>query len=321
MLNELRFVLGAVGKKDIIAGMTAFKIAGGFVHGFNGHLALCSPLQTSLNCAPNAVAMFNAVKQCDDGDVIHLSLTPTGKLSIRAGKFKALIDCVAVDLPHVGPEGDFIALPGKAILDAFRVLEPIVGSDANRPWSTGIMLRNGCAYATNNLIIAEFYHGHACPDLNVPKSAVQQILKIGEEPIRAQCSANTLTLYYNDGRWLRTNLLSTQWPDVVPILNSQNPHYGIPGDFFDAVRSIHPFVDSFGLAYLQNGIIATSAALETATASKEVTNLQAFGAYHAGMLLQLEGLAEAIDWTPYPRPATFFSATKKIRGAIIGAKV
>lgn len=316
MLEQLQFVMGAVGKKELLPGLTAVRIGNGCVQGFNGHLSLCAPLDTSLVCAPNALTLFNAVKQCNDA--VHLSLTPTGKLSVRSGPFKALIDCVPGELPHVGPEGEYIALPGQVMLDAFRILEPFVSQDSHKPWAGGVLLRNGCAYATNNIVVLEYYHGAACPELNIPLGAVKQALRIGEAPTYAQASANSLTLYYADGRWMRTNLLSVQWPDVQAVLYNPNPHYPVDPLLFEAVRAVQPFTDAASLIYFHMGLLATAANADEAAGTYLVPSLQCQGIYNANHLLSLEGLADCIDWSPYPRPATFFG--KCVRGAVIGVR-
>jgi len=49
MLKELRFVQGAVAKKDFVPAMTHFRIEKGTVRSFNGNLAICSPLHWTWN--------------------------------------------------------------------------------------------------------------------------------------------------------------------------------------------------------------------------------------------------------------------------------
>ena len=105
MLTELKFVQGAVAKKDFIPSLTHFIIEDGTVRGYNGMLALCSPLPFDIACKPKADSLVKAIANC--AETVQLSLTPAGRLSIKSGKFKAFIDCIPDETtPHVQPEGE-----------------------------------------------------------------------------------------------------------------------------------------------------------------------------------------------------------------------
>lgn len=86
MLKELKFVQGAVGKKDLLPAMTHFQIQNGHVRSYNGTLALSSPLPFDIDCCPKAEQLVKAIGQCDE--VITLSMTPGNKLRVQSGKFQ-----------------------------------------------------------------------------------------------------------------------------------------------------------------------------------------------------------------------------------------
>ena len=46
MLKALKFVQGAVSKKDLVPALTHFRIENGTVRSYNGMLALCTPIST-----------------------------------------------------------------------------------------------------------------------------------------------------------------------------------------------------------------------------------------------------------------------------------
>ena len=54
MIRDLRFVKGAVARKDLVPGMTHFVIEQGTIRSYNGSLALCSQINLDLECKPNA---------------------------------------------------------------------------------------------------------------------------------------------------------------------------------------------------------------------------------------------------------------------------
>src|SRR6266446_4721465 len=138
MLKALKFVKGSIAKTDNIPELTHFLIKNGFVRGYNGTLALCSPIPLDITCAPKAEALIRAIESCDEN--LQLSMTSAGRLSIKSGSFKTFIDCVEGDTPHVGPEGSIIHIDGEQLLLAFDALEKFINADENRAWSNGVLL-------------------------------------------------------------------------------------------------------------------------------------------------------------------------------------
>lgn len=49
MLKDLKFVQGAVAKKDLLPAMTHFRIENGHVRSFNGQMAISSPVAFDLS--------------------------------------------------------------------------------------------------------------------------------------------------------------------------------------------------------------------------------------------------------------------------------
>ena len=317
MLKELRFVMGSISKMSHIPAMTHFKIGGGFVRGYNGALALCAPLAMDIECSPEAEPLVKALARCTE--TIHLAMTKAGRLSVRSGPFKALINCIDGETPHVMPEGSWIDLDGEALLEAVKVVSPVISDDASKPWATGLLLRGSSAFATNNISLVEYYTGANFPELNIPRKAINEILRLGEAPVKAQCSEMNLTLHYADGRWLRTQLIDARWPDIAPIMEREaGPLIPLPEGFFDAVRALTAFTGDLGLLIFEGDTIMTHREADEG-ATFEVEGLNATGVYSAAMLLRLEGLLERIDWSGYPKPALFQGPG--LRGAIVGARI
>ena len=73
MLNELKFVQGSVAKKDFLPALTHFAIADGKVRGYNGSIALCSPIPFDIVCNPKAEPLVRAIANCSD--TVALALT------------------------------------------------------------------------------------------------------------------------------------------------------------------------------------------------------------------------------------------------------
>jgi hypothetical protein len=313
MLDALKFVQSAVAKKDYVQALTHFRIADGLIKGYNGCLALCSPINLELEISPRAIQFSKAIQACQD--TIQLNMTPAGRLSVKSGPFKVFVDCLEEPFPAVEPAGEMLELDG-GFLKCLRTLNPFISEDASRPWSRGVLFRGPSAYATNNVVAVEYWLGHSFPvEVNIPKPAVQELLRIGVEPIKLQVCENSVTFHYTSGRWLRTQTYDLKWPDVGRILNKPSTCTPLPEGFFPALESLTPFVEETGQIYF-TGNKMTTTPVEGAGATVEVEGIPASGVFHHKQLQLLSGIATKIDFSKYPAPSPFFG--EALRGAIAG---
>lgn len=318
MLAALKFVQGAVAKKDFVPALTHFLIEKGSVRGFNGVMALCSPIPLDLECKPKADSIIRAIGNCEE--TVQLSMTPAGRLSVRSGAFKAFIDCVQGETPHPEPEGDSVSIDGAALLQAFKTLAPFIGDDAARPWANGVLLRGASAFATNNVTLVECWLGFTFPkEANVPRQAVREMLRINEAPVSAQMTNTSITFHYSEGRWVRTQLFSTEWPDLAKVLECKSSPVAMDNRLFIALEKIKTFTDKIGRVYIGNEQVATHPEENTEGAAYDVPGLRWEGIYQLDMLNRLQGVALSIDWSGFPGPCMFFG--DRVRGAIIGMRL
>jgi len=334
MIDTLKFVRGAVAKKELVPAMTHFCIEGGLIRAFNGMLALGSPIDFNIDCKPKAVDLVAAITACPDNSVPVLSMTDAGRLKIHCAAFKGYIDCVNdADTPHVMPEGNEVAgFNGELMLRALQVVEDFIGTDASRAWSTGVLLRGASALATNNVMLIECWVGAQWPvTVNIPRSAVAEILRIGVPPIRAQMADRNITFHYEDGRWLRTQLLQNDWPDTDKILNVHSAPAAVPSQLFDGLEAVEHAVDKMGRVWITGGVIRTTLT-EGEGATYDVPDIAWKGVYQVQMLQKLKGVADVVDFTLYPQPCIWYgehklkdkegnvTASMPIRGAIVGMR-
>jgi DNA polymerase III sliding clamp (beta) subunit (PCNA family) len=317
MLDALRFVQGAVAKKDFVPELLHFKIENGIVRGYNGSLALCCPIDLDLNASPKAVPFVKAIQTCKE--TIQLHMTASGKLSVKSGTFKALVECSPEVFPEVIPEGLEAPL-NSGILPVLKVLAPFIAEDASRPWARGILFRGGSAFATNNVCLVEHWLGEPFPvEINLPKSAVTELLRIGEEPERIQVSEHSATFHFAGNRWLRTQTYTTQWPDLSRVLDNPSKQVEVPSGLFEAVASLKPFVSDTGRLFLHpSGTISTSQS-EDEGAKVELSGLTDTGCFHFEQIALLEPVAKTIDLSLWPAPCMFQG--DKLRGAIVGMRL
>lgn len=316
MLKELKFVQGAVSSKDFIPALTHFRIENGTVRSFNGMMALCSPIALDIDCTPKATPLIKAIANCDE--TVTLTITPTGRLSVKSGSFKALIDCIQDETPHVHPEGEIINFVGEDLLKAFATIYQFIGDDASRPWANGVLLKGQSAFATNNVTLVEYWVGSDFPfECNVPRACIKEMLRIGEAPHYAQVNEHSITFHYGENRWIRTQLFSTEWPDLSKVLGQEANMVPIDERIFVGLEKLKSFVDKQGKIFFRPGFICTSFD-ESEGADYYIPDHQYEGIYNIEMLNLLKGVATKIDWSCYPKPCLFQG--DRLRGAIVGMR-
>lgn len=321
MIDDLKFVQGAVGRKEIVAGLTHFKIEKGTVRSYNGVIALSSPLALDFDCTPRATEMLKAIEACRD--TVQITMASSGKLNIKSGAFSAFVPCLEEPTPHVEPEGTIVEIEAEGLIRILKLLYPFIGTDAYRPFSTGLRFRDQCAYATNNVVFIECWTGILFPtEAVIPRIAIQELLRIKEVPTHIQYTEKQMTFHYASGRWLTTSLLDVEWPDANPFFSGVQNCKPVDSSMFDAIDAILPFADDMRSCYIENGTMRTHYSTAEG-ASHSLVNLEIFGRYQMDMLAMLKGVAKTIDMTCYKAeelsPSVFYG--DNLRGIITGLRL
>jgi hypothetical protein len=327
LLDALKFCKGSVARKDPVPALTHFSIHNGELRGFNGVICMGAPIALDIDCQPKATPFIKAVEICEGLESTPaLSMTAAGKLTIKSGKFRVHIDCSPDLFPDVRPEGDRIEVkPG--LLAAFKALAPMIAEDASRPWARGILLRSGSAFATNNVVIGQYWIGADLGfDMNIPDECIKEILRVKMDPVGISATARSVTFYYADGRWIKSQLLTTDWPNVAPVLDRPSQPAPVPPDFFPDLARLAPYADASRRVFIQGDTLRTHVEDGLgATAVVEGLEERIRGVYNLDLLRSLDGLVATIDFSLYPQPALFFGPVTDagypvLRGAVVGMK-
>lgn len=318
--QSLKFVQGAVSKKDFVPALSHFQIKDGRITGYDGKMSLSSPIALDLDCCPKADVFAKAIAVCTE--TASLSLAKNGKLAIRSGKFKAHVECLPPELyPGQTPQG-ITTMASGPLLPALRVLIDLSADDASRPWAAGVLLDGECFYATNNVIFAQYWTGNYFPyRVNIPRATVKEVIRIGEEPLSLQVTANSITFHYPGDRWLHSHLINDEWPatdSIMRMLNYQdaqaNEHYPLTQEFWEAVDTLEPFIDDLGHLWANSEGLHTAVVDGMSVAVKDLPS----GLYNHSMLVKLAGVALTIDFAQWPNPMVWFG--DNVRGLFVGMR-
>lgn len=306
MRDILNRVRGAVSTKDLVPVLTHFAFRDGTVAGFDGRLYIQAPLPKGLRklaCTVDAVKFLAAVDAC--GGEPQLAAAD-GKLKVSRGNFAATLPTGALDqfVPAM-PDAPAGAkrLP---LLPALQRLLPFIGEDASRPWACGVLFSGARAYATTNVVLVRTKLRQGLPgkgDCNLPRFAVEELLRIGEEPCGIGRSDHSLTFHYADGSWLRTTLFDTAWPKPPEeLLKPGHEAWPVAPDLALAVAQVQPFCPDpkNPIIVFDGDTVRTLDGVHSAA----VTGLKralGHGAYRAEPLLSVLAAASHAAWGDFPR--------------------
>lgn len=315
MIDALRFVQGAVATKDFVPELTHFRIAHGHIMGFNGRLALCSPIDLDVTAAPRASTFAKALAAC--GDTVSIHMTPSGRLAVRSGGFRVNVECIPDYAFDYYPTGTSYPVPA-GFMQALEVMAPFLGEDASRPWCMGLHLNGGGAYATNNVTAVEYWLGGDLPAMTIPHNALRELRRLRSAPISIQTDGNSCTFWYGAGKWLRTQLIAEAWPleQFKKIFAAAVPANCTPADdkLFAGVQEVTPFLAKDSRRLLLLGDRVSTSEDEETGAHSEVPGLPERRAFNADMLALVGTVAT--HYNLEAEPAFFLG--DKLRGVIMG---
>lgn len=319
MLSALNFVKGAVAKdRTGIGELTHFIIENGFIKGSNGTITLCCPVNLNLSCAPKASSLIRAIGNCEgagEDGVIRIRLTPSGKLSISSGAFKAFIECLPETFHHGYPEGSRLDVDAQKLSEGLKKLAPFLDKNATKAWSRGILFKDGCLSATDNIIVAQYWVG-ASPETPVciPWDCVNELSRIKEEPEWVQVHERSITFHFSGRRWLKSAVLDNGWPDIGRILNVSSNPAPIDKNLMEYCKKLKLETDQYGSLFFGDDRVGTSDDPESGS-SFDLPGVPN-AALNVDRLMKVLQLAETMDLSSYPRPIMWFG--ENVRGAIAG---
>jgi hypothetical protein len=304
--------------KGLVEELLHYSIADGVVQGYNGRISLRSPIETDLNIRPNGLQFMRALAASTE--TVALSVTDSNRVAVKSGTFRAYIPQSENPFPTVLPQGDIVPIKKLDLVAVMKKLLPFTAEDASRPWAMGILFKNGKAYATNNVLIVEHALGVKFPaEIIIPKQTAREMVRLRENPTHMQVGASNVTFHYEGERWMCSNMLGGQWPDINSVLSPVN--WGAvpttPDNFFEALDTLRPFIDEFERVFIQHDRLATSTS-DTEGAAVDIPMPDHPGIFNLLQLMNLRDLITGIDLSYYPKPCPF--SGPKIRGVIVGMR-
>lgn len=317
MYDLLRRVYSATSKKSLSSVLKQMRLNKGKIIGTNGSITIGAdiPELEEFDITLPAEQFVKAISIADISK-LKLKVTPTKKLSLIAGKFRAMIPTTPNEaFPMVEPEGDFIGCGG--LIEALSAVAPFMGDDAIRLWSNGVLLTNEYVYATNNVAIVRYKVNMSLPNTVLPRCAVEELLRIGRDPIGIVHSGVSISFIMEEDIWLHSRLIGMPWPDVDRFFDYDMNFPVLNPELITAVEAVSPFCPDPKLPKIYFSDEGVSTHEGEMSSSYELKELPV-ACFHAEVLKRLLPSIDTIDFTPYPKPCPFTGKNKLMQGVIMG---
>lgn len=260
---------------------------------FNGIVAAGAPIPDDIYCYAHTITLVEALSKCAEG--YSLTQLDQSRLSIKSGRFKAIVPCldpVLIQMAEPDPQIVGITNKFKEAVDAVGVL---ASENAQHVLTASVLMNGGSVISTNRVMLLEYWHGLDLPsNIPLPKEFVKALTKQKKNLTGFGFSRSSATFYFEDGCWLRTQLYADEWPDVSRILNREANLWSIDPAFYQALDAVASFSED-GNVYSRLNLLCSHAD-EGVGATFECSGIPAGFVYPIKQLMILKPYVKTIDY-------------------------
>lgn len=259
---------------------------------FNGIVAAGSPIEQELYCYAHTLSFVEALSKCDEN--FSLTQLDNGRLSVKSGKFKAIVPCLDPQLmQNAFPDPQIVGITNK-FKEAVEAVGVIASENAQHVLTASVLMNGATVISTNRVMVLEAWHGlDLPPDVPLPKEFVTALTKTKKELSGFGFSSNSVTFYFADGCWLKTQQYADSWPNMNRILSLKGNLWNIDPNFYKALDAVEPFSED-GNVYFDTGLLMSHP--DNTGASYECSGLPKGVVYSIKQLKIIKPYAKRIDF-------------------------
>lgn len=315
--DALRFA-SLILKDHGTVGETHVCIKNNWVTAYNGVLAVGHKCDSDLFACPQIKLAIEALSKC--GQNIAITQLDANRLSIKSDRFKAIIPCVNLSLLEPPVPDPSIAVIGDNLKTAFEIAGLLQTDNAQTIYGASVLMNGQSLISSlSGQMIIEYWHGIDLPTgLAIPKALIAPLSKINKKLVGFGFSTWSVTFYFEDESWIKSQLYSEQWPDIHRVFDCVANVQQFPADFWSALDAVAPFSEA--LAYFCEGRLRSHAA-EGVGAEFELPGLIGGPIYPARQLAALRSWATHVDFQAHgANGPVLYAVGKQARAVIAGVR-
>lgn len=294
------------------------RIVQGWIMSFNGILAVAHPIATELpHVCPNTFQLVKSLERVSDE---HAMVFQNDVINIKGNGFKSMVQCIDPNsLPFVNPDAKYYPMNNKFV-EAAEVASMFTKEGADRIVQSSVLTGDGTLCGTNGTAYIEVYHGIPTPpNLIIPKVFFDTLKKIKINIVGFGFSEATLTVWFENGAWLKTQLYGEGWPDTgrFAAMFTESTQYDVPKGFFEAIETVLPFAERENkgrFVYTDYNEIRSHRTEDNAGAVVEVKGVPSAinSAFFGPDVLKMKDIAVKIDYTHQDKIFVFGEISRAI---------
>ncbi len=284
----------------------------------NGTLSVGHKCDSNISACPQIKLATEALSKC--GQSFALVASSNNQLTIKSERFKAIIPCISPELlPPAMPDPPIAEIDNR-LREAFEVCGLLQTDNAQTIYGLSILLNGQSMISSlSGQMIVEYWHGINLPQgMAIPKALIAPLSKINKKLTKLGCSPFSITLYFEDESWIKSQLYAEAWPNVSRVFDCKANLEQFPADFWTALAAVSPFTE--GLVYLRDGKLH-SHAQESTGASYDLSGMVGSWCYPARQLALLRSFATHVDFQAQTANGhCLYAIGKNARAVIAGVR-
>jgi hypothetical protein len=300
------------------------RLSDNFIIAYSNVMVAGHPIAEEINLCPQTAKLRAALIRC--GRTLAIT-EANGQISIKGDKLRALVPCLAEPLANMSPDMPVIQGDFEILKEAFKAGNTVADEKSERMMFASLLLDRNTLTATNGLVLIQYWHGIANlpPGTVIPKVFAQavagvkyKITGIGGAFDPTAGFMRSLTIWFDNGSWLKTQCYEDRWQDISKVIDVATNPIPVYEGLFEAVEAVEPFCESQAVYFCTNAV--QSHPEGEAGAIYEVKDLPAGKIFNPKLIRQVAPYVKTIDLFAATDRGFFFGGTEAnpVRGVFMG---
>lgn len=310
-------IKGARASKDMGAFLSHYLLSDGEMVTTDGKISAGCPSPYNISALVPGPELERLVGRLEEDITIQQD---DNTIKLRAGRMHGTIQTLPPDtVLFPRPTGNWID-PPSGLVEAFRKVRPFIADQAVHQWGLCACLRTGCVMATNNisLVRAECDGLETAADILIPSWAIDFVLSAKAALTKVDFNDNNASFLWDDGLWLRTQLVVDGFPsNAAKLLEERAPTtIAIPKEWRKAYTAVSAISEN--IVTIQPDKIIGGMGKSIVEHETPMPGLEQETHFNPKFLDNVMAIAESWEPSRYPAPVPF--RAPGLYGLIVGRK-
>lgn len=317
MLEAFNWVKDAISTKGLQPLTLYYLIEGGMIYGTDGRMTVGHPFPSDLNFCAVAAPTLKLVERLPDPKIT----VKEDEVVFRSGRLSGAVKTVSPGQWQFNREvGKGFIIPDR-LLPSLEQLRPFISDNAAKAWALCVLADNNSLYATNNIAVAAALEIdlHGMRRALIPNWAIDFLMHRRDGLIEWSyqedlTATNSMTFYWDNGAWMRTQLMDDQFPTSIDDVIGRAPYCDL--EITPEWKAAYAYVAGLAESHVEfhaerivgrDGPLNESKMTATADVATPVPDNKEllYSAWDPRFLEPVMKVATHFDPRPYPAPCPF----------------